>query len=281
MRKIYQLLLLLGLTINVLALEILTPQAPPSIPLLNVKDLEISFYSDVNSEVIPKILKNKTGLVMIPTNVAEKLKAKGVPLKLVGITSEGLISIISKNDYKNFSQLENKSLYIGAQGSSPDVITRYLLNKENVSSNISYRTSPEIAKLIISGKIENAVLPEPLATMALSKNKELKRSFYLSDLWENHNSSRAIPQVGVYATEDFYKKNSEEIEKFISKYKSSLHKIRTNPSSTIVLAQENFKNIKLSKEDYENSINYMGLTFIEENKGQPMIDNYMRILKGE
>lgn len=239
-------------SLAVWGLEIDAPKAPPSIPLLAIEDININFYQNVSTEVVPKIIRKKGELYIIPVNVAATLNNKGVDIRLLGITSRGLLSFLSK-DIEKIVDLEGKKLYIGGQGSSPDVVMKNILEKKNISPEISYRSSGEIAKLAMAGKIDNLVLPEPLATMVLSKNKNFKRVTELKDLWKG----KEIPQVGIFVMGKVYDENPIEVDKIIEKYKKALE--RKNEVKLLERAIEEFS-LKLSIGDLEESVRYMNLT---------------------
>ena len=278
MKKKLTILLGLAISINIFTMDIYTPKAPPSIPMLPMKDkVDIHYYQDVHTEIIPRIIKNKGGIYVIPTNLGENLKKKGIELKLLGVTSQGLISIISNKEIDNIKNLDGKNILIGAQGSSPDIISRFLFKKNNISPRITYRSTPEVAKLMIIQKGENAVLPEPMATMILEKNSKLIRTIVYKDEWEKVTSLSGIPQVGLYTTSKYNKTHSKEIEKFIDEYKQNLKDLKKDPNKFIDLAQINF-NIKLSDKGYTESIKYMNLTLIDGKKGDKLVKEYIEIL---
>jgi len=271
-------LLSLAISINSFSIDVYTPKAPPSIPMLTMKDeVKIHYYQDVHIEIIPKIIKNQDGIYVIPTNLGENLKKKGLELKLLGITSQGLISIISNQKIDNIKDLDGKNILIGAQGSSPDIISKFLFKKNNISPKITYRSTPEVAKLMILQKGDNAVLPEPMATLVLEKNPELIRSIVYKDEWGKVTSLSGIPQVGLYTTSKYNKTHSKEIEKFIDEYKKNLKDLRKDPNKFIDLAQVNF-NINLSDSGYEESIKYMNLSLIDGKKGDKLVKEYIKIL---
>lgn len=279
MKKKLIILLSLVISMNIFSLDIYTPKAPPSIPMLPMKDnIQIHYYQDVYTEIIPRLVKNKEGIYIIPTNLGENLKKKGLKLKLLGVTSQGLISIISNKKIDDIKDLDKKKILIGAQGSSPDIISKFLFQKNNIVPNVTYRSTPEVAKLMIIQKGDNAVLPEPIATLVLEKNPKLIRTIIYKDQWEKATSLSGIPQVGLYTTNKYNNTHSKEIENFIDQYKLNLIDLRKDPTNFIELAQEKF-NIKLSDKGYKESIKYMNLTLIDGEKGDKLVEEYVKILE--
>lgn len=276
-----KLLIYFTLIFNTFSLTILLPKAPPSLPVVKsvegLEDINLIYYTDATTEVIPNIVKDKDYLYIIPVNLGAKLYNKGKDLRLIGVLSEGLISLVSTESFESFNQLDKKDIFIGAQGSSPDVISRYLFNKENISPKINYRSSQEVAKLLIGGKANTAVLPEPLASLALFKNKELKRTFIFKDLWKDITNYDSIPQVGIFGKKDLNDKEKELIEKFIQNYKKSLVWIDENPKEASQLALKHFE-LTLPEKVITEAITNMNLTFKSGTESKNDVEGYLNSL---
>ena len=242
-------------SIHLSALTILAPKAPPSIPLLKIakseKNIKILFYTDLLAEVLPKILQKKDVLVIMPTNVAAKLKNKGKNLKLIGVLSDGVLSIVSsEKGVTNVAHLSGKKMMIGAPGSSPDIIARHFLKTHNSSPTILYRSTPEIAKLFIAGRIKNAVLPEPYASFVLAKTKNSVR---VAELKGN-------PQVALIGSEETLKKHKKEIENLVLSYKNAVSWVNKNPHAAAVLGKKEM-GLRMAVAVIEAAIPRMNLVF--------------------
>ncbi len=256
------------LQINIWAIQVAAPKAPPSIPLLGM-DIDLTLYQDVSTEGVPAIVRGRGDIYILPVNVGAKLYKKGADIRFLGTTSVGLLSLLS-SEADALGELEGKKLYIGGQGSSPDVITRTILEERGIEADILYRSSPEIAKLLITGRIKNAVLPEPLATMVLAKNPNIQRVEELKDLWPGES----IPQVGIFVLGSSLDAKEEEIEKFIEGYIKSLESISTED---IERAIDEF-NLNMSVEEFKSSLEYMNLTFERDRES---VVNYLEKLNIE
>ncbi len=276
-----KLLIYFAVILNTFSLTILLPKAPPSLPAVkSVEDLDsinLVYYTDATTEVLPNIIKDKDYLYIIPVNLGAKLYNKGKDLRLIGVLSEGLISLISNENIENFKNIDKREIYIGAQGSSPDVISRYLFNIENIKPDINYRSSQEITKLLIGGKANTAVLPEPLASLALFKNKKLKRTFVFKDLWKDITGYNSIPQVGIFGKKILNDQEKELIDTFILNYKKSLIWIEENPEEAGKLALKHF-NLTLPEKVIIEAIENMNLTFESGLESKSSVEGYLKSL---
>lgn len=281
MKKIFIIIVAILFNCSIFALDLYLPKAPPSLPLTKAVDsipaINLQYYTDVNTEVVPNIIKNKDALYVLPVNTGAQLFNKGKDLKLIGVLSEGLISIISSKTYSNIKGLSGQEIYIGGQGSSPDVISNYIFRENNIKVKTNYRTSQEIAKLIMTGKIDTAILPEPLASQVIEKNKNLKRVFILKNEWTKLNGQKSIPQVGIFGTEDVLTKNKALITNLIKEYKKSLIWMNSNKTEAAKYGIEVFQ-VSLSPAAFEDSIDNMNLVFVEGLSSKASVDTYLKAL---
>ncbi|MBN1469983.1 MAG: ABC transporter substrate-binding protein [Fusobacteriaceae bacterium] len=280
MKKLF-LFLIFTLSFYTYPLTVYLPKAPPSLPMAkvaqNMKNLELVYYDDVNTEILPKIIKNEDALFIIPTNVGANLYNKGKDIKLISILSNGLISIISSKDIKNFKSLNKEDIYIGGQGSSPDVISNYLFKKNSITPIISYRESSEIAKLLITNKINTAVLPEPLASMVLEKNKKMKRIFILKNEWTKLNKQSGIPQVAIFASSKVISENSVLLKNLETNYLKTLKSINGNKKEAAKFSINLFQ-MNIGENAFINSINNMNLTYISNKNKNILVNTYLEAI---
>ena len=274
--------LLLVISFSSFALDVYLPKAPPSLPLAksakNIKDLNLKYYNDVVTEVIPNIIKNEDALYVIPVNNGAQLYNKGKDLKLIAVLSEGLLSIVSSKNYANLKSLDKEEIYIGGKESSPDTISNYLFKKNKIKPSIKYRSSTEIAKLIMTNQITTAVLPEPQASMVLDKNKNLKRVFILKNEWKKANGQNSIPQVAIFASQSVINKNKNLINTLAKEYKNSLVWMNKSKNEAAKFGIEVFQ-VALSETAFENSIDNMNLVYIEGLVAKKSVDTYLNALK--
>lgn len=273
--------LLFILSFYTYSLTVYLPKAPPSLPMAkvaqNMKNLELVYYDDVNTEILTKIIKNEDALFIIPTNVGANLYNKGKDIKLISILSNGLISIISSKDIKSFKSLNKEDIYIGGQGSSPDVISSYLFKKNSITPKVSYRESSEIAKLLITNKIDTAVLPEPLASMVLEKNKKMKRIFILKNEWTKLNKQSGIPQVAIFGSSKVISENSILLKNLKTNYLKTLKSINGNKKEAAKFSINLFQ-MNMGENAFINSINNMNLTYISDKNKNTLVNTYLEAI---
>lgn len=263
------------------ALTIYAPKAPPTIPLLKtaeaLKNVRIVLYNDVQTEVLPKILKENGNLYVIPSNIAAKLYNKGVPIQVLGVTSLGLLYLLSGDPaVKSIEDLDGIKVSIGEPGSSPDAIARFLFNKKGVKPVIVYGSTPSIAQYLIGGKIKTAVLPEPYATMALSRNPSVRRIGDFRRIWESTvPGSAGMPQTVLAGKAGFIAKQKPEIEEFIRQYQESISWTFNVPKTSSRFGVDKL-GLNMKAEALEKSFFFMNLTFMGGKDARASLTGYFK-----
>lgn len=264
-------------------IKIYAPKAPPSIPLAlaasESENIKIIYYTDVISEVLPAIMKKEKSLFIIPTNLSAKFYNKNKSLTQLAVSSLGLVHILSASaDVNTITDLDKKSIYIPAPGSSPDVISRYIFDNSKIKPKITYSSTPEIAKLLISGKIKTAVLPEPIASLTLFKNKNIKHISDTKRIWiESSAGENGIPQVGICGNSAYVKNNAEDIKAFLKKYEEAVSIIIANPETAVKTAS-NIMKLSVPGPVIKKSLPGMNLVYLDGSEMYNELVKYYTVI---
>ncbi len=230
------------------------PVAPPTTPLfkmiqggsLDGVKLELIIYKSVE-EATTRIAKGEADFTVLPLNVAAKLYNKQVDISLANVSTWGILYLLStESQVSEWQDLKGKELFVGAQGSSPDVLTQYFIwhNSENGMKagdiKLAYLSSPEIAQLMINGLAKNVVLPEPQATQVLMNNSRARvvRDFY--EDWQLFEGQDArLPQAGMVVRNEFAAAYPKVVAGFQNAYKDAIEWTVANPAAAAPLAVAN------------------------------------------
>lgn len=262
---------------------IYAPKAPPSIPLAlaaeNNSSIEIKYYTDVISEVLPSVIKNEPALYILPTNVSAKFYNKNKNMIQLAVSSMGLVHILTQDDnITSFNDLDKTNISVPAPGSSPDVISSYLFKKQNISPIIKFGSTPEIAKLFIADKIKTAVLPEPMASLALFKNKKARRLTDTSSMWVKlTDNSTGIPQVGICGSKDYISLREKDINAFLNLYKEALENINSDMGLAANIGK-NIMKLPIPPTVITSSVPSMNLVFLTGDDAYKELEIYFKAL---
>ncbi len=256
--------LLLIIPSLVFGLTIYSPKAAPALPLVRLTNqVNVVFYQDVNTEVIPLLVKREEALFIIPANVAAKLYTRMSDLRLVGITSVGMLALLTTNQsYTSWQDLSGKQVHIGAPGSSPDTVSRVLFRQAGVRPEIIYGDSPQIAQLMMADKIENAVLPEPLVSLVLTKNPKVRLLKVYRTEWDTFFKTRnGVPQTAIVGFSGYLAKNQAEVAKFFQAYQKEVAWVNAHPAEASQVGVAGL-GLQIPPAVIEKAIPNMGLTYL-------------------
>lgn len=161
------------------------------------------------------VVSGDIALFATPTYAAANLFNRGAGVRLVNVLTWGLLYVFAGQGVRleRVDDLKGKALLVGAKNDAPDLLTRFVLRSAGLDPErdvtLSYvGTSAEAVPLLLAGKADAAVLPEPAASAAEIKAKQagvsVTRALDVTELYAAHSGRPAgIPQAGLAVTERF------------------------------------------------------------------------------
>jgi len=232
--------------------------------------------------MISKLLSKEVDIATLPTNVAAKLYNKGINYKLAAIVGENVLYVLSQgNKINSWQNLKDKKINVISKGSTPDVVFRYLLEKNNIDPvtdvELDYTVEQiELSQLMISGKAEIAILPEPFVTMVLDKNKNVKLALDFGKEWAIAKDGQALPMSCLIINADLAKSNPEAITVFLKKYKESIQWANSNISDAAKLV-EKFK-IGMDAATAQEAIPRCNIKYTDSSQAKDLVNDYLKTL---
>ena len=153
------------------------------------------------------LLNGDIAASIVPSYVAANLYNQGRKVKLFNIMSEGLNYIAApatdgKPLVTSLAELATHSVVIPFKNDMPDLLLQILYKKAGLEfANIHYTaTPPEALVMFLSGKVDCAMLPEPLLSLAQFKGnekyREIVRALDVQQLWAKPSAlRRAYPSL--------------------------------------------------------------------------------------
>ncbi|MBE6049135.1 MAG: ABC transporter substrate-binding protein [Clostridium sp.] len=177
--------------------------------------------------IVSQVLKGDVDIAIVPSNIAATQYNKGANYKIAATVGWGSMYLISTQGNKKIEELKNQEIYNIGKGLTPDLIARSLLKDNGVDAdkdvNFSYVNGvTELAPIIIAGKTNYAIVPEPVLAQVQAKNKNVTILANLNDEWKKVNSSEyGYPQSTVIVKSDLIKEDKEFLQKFLEELKES------------------------------------------------------------
>lgn len=241
MKKVLLFLFMLGLSSVIFAEDVIRvgllngPSCIPAAFLIeNNKEIEgakvtTQKFADVPA-LLPKMLKNEIDIGFMPLNVAAKVYNSSGAIVCCGITGNGNLALITKkSDVKRFEDLKGKTVYVAGQGATPEYMFKYLIEKnelklgssDGVTLSFSIPTA-QIVPQLLADKIQYAVVPEPFATIARMKSKEVVVAIDLQNEYEYFaGKDSTYPLTVLVARKGFAENNKDLLDAFLAKYEES------------------------------------------------------------
>lgn len=179
------------------------PPAAPSAVLAHA--VKGGFLKDVAPGAVFKAWKTPDEMRAAVAN----LHNRGLGLGLLNVLTTGLLYIVSKDGTLNSLQnLSGKPLALPFKNDMPDFVLRRLVAENGLKPGdikLEYAASPpEAVQLLLTGRVDAALLSEPAATAVLIKAKSffmtVHRTIDIQREWAKVAGKAEIPQAGLALT---------------------------------------------------------------------------------
>lgn len=198
-------------------------------------EMEVGKSADV---AVARLTSEGADAAALPVSTAALLRNKGIPIHIVAITNYGSLYVVSRLER---SLAGNAASYLGVpgKGTMPDVALAILLAENKAASTgVQYHSSPvELANLLVAGKAEAALLPEPWVSQVLAKDDTLKITSDIQAEWKA-KFGFDYPLSCVVVTEKFASQRPEDLKKLLLDIEKSVNWVRSNPGKAAAIASE-------------------------------------------
>jgi NitT/TauT family transport system substrate-binding protein len=269
--------------------KIATLKGPSSMGMIKLIDsinnagntnIQIDILNDP-IQVRKMMLDGTADFAILPTTMAAILYNKGLDYRLIAIPGWGTLYLVGEDTTINsWNDIRNKRVNVMAKGMTPDVVFRYLLQKnginpdKDITLDYSFPTHIDLANAIAARQAKLGVIPEPLVSLVMHKNKKLHPIFDLNLEW-NKQQSTSIAMTAFLGSNSILKDSPQLAEQLISSYKNSVQWVNQHPDSAATLI------VKYGiLPDYQvalQSIPRSNLNFVRANKIQTQIDEYLKV----
>ncbi|MEG0680165.1 MAG: MqnA/MqnD/SBP family protein [Eubacterium sp.] len=235
-------------------------------------------------QVTASVINGDYQIAAIPTNLAATLYNKTEGAVILGaVNTLGTLSIVAdeSENIASIADLKGKAIYATGQGSTPEYVLNYLLEKNglqpgrDVTINWLGEHSEAAAKLA-SGEGTIAILPQPFATTVLAKNTKLKIVVDMTSAWEKATDGTKLEMGCVVVNKEWAEKNKSIVKKFMDAYKTSVETINVadERAGQCVVTAGIIPDLKLAQKAIPNC----SIVFITPADAKKDLQNYFDIL---
>jgi NitT/TauT family transport system substrate-binding protein len=160
-------------------------------------------------------IEGRADFIALPSNVAANLHNRGVALQLQSISAWGLLYLVSHQArIDRLAGLGKAELGLPFRGDMPEIVLERIASAEGLDLRrdlrLRYLATPlDAIQLLLTRRIDHALLSEPAASMALARSRTastssiappLHRALDLQQAWADAGLGPArLPQAGVAA----------------------------------------------------------------------------------
>lgn len=157
---------------------------------------------------------------------------------MIAINTLGVLSVLENGDsVKSVADLKGKKIGATGQGSTPEYILNYILTANGIDPQKDveityYQEHAELATMLLEGKVDIAMLPEPNVTTVLTKNPDIRTALDLTEEWEKataqNGSQTSLAQGCLIVRSEFLNEHPETVKAFLAAYKKSVEFTNSN-----------------------------------------------------
>ena len=224
-------------------IRILLPRTTSALPLLQMAheqalsdvDIQVEMFAN-HAQALAVLLRGDADLLLSGTSQGWENRLDGSPIVLVDTGVWGLASLVGRDPrIKSFRDLKGKRLALPFPGSPLDFQTRALLAHEGMDPqrdvSISYGPFAQSVARLLSGQVDAAALPEPVATSVAGRNG-LVRVLEYSQAWAALNGGDGkSPQVSLFCTEAFAASHRPLLLDLVEAWREASHEVAANPAA--------------------------------------------------
>lgn len=152
-------------------------------------------------------------VVIVPANAAANLYNRGLGLRMVNAMTMGLNHVVTRDaGLDRPAKLAGRSIALPFRNDTPDILLRRVLAEAGIAPDslkiVPAATPIEAVQLLLTGRAEAAVLPEPATTMAemraLQTGQQVFRTIDIQAEWGRITGlGPRVPQAGLAVMDSF------------------------------------------------------------------------------
>lgn len=232
-------------------------------------------------QVRKMMLDGTADFAILPTTMAAIMYNKGLKYKLIGIPVWGTLYLAGSDSLVNrWEDLKAKRIYVMARGMTPDVMFRYLLRKngidpdKDVNLDYSFPTHIDLANAVAAGQAGLGIISEPLASLVIRRNKNIRMIFSLEKEW-NKLDNIAIAETAFLGKESVINHDPDIVKRIVSAYSFSTRWVNQYPDSAAALIVK--YGILPDNEAAFNAIPGSNLKFEKADEVRKEIGDYLNV----
>jgi len=179
------------------------------------------------SNIVAALANGSADIAALPTNAAATVynKTQG-GVQVLALNTLGVLYLVTDGSVavESMADLAGQTVYAPAQ--NPSFIFQHLCQANgltDVTIDNTYAQPADLNTAVASGEVSIAVLPEPMVTVAKSKNPNLVVALDLTAEWDKVSPAGSLVQGCVVVRTAFAQENPGVLADFLAEYEASIN----------------------------------------------------------
>ena len=199
-------------------------------------------FSGSPDDVRAGLLSGELDIAAVPVNMAAALYNKtGGEILTLAANTLGVLYIVEKGDtVQSMADLVGKKILAAGQGSTPEYVINYLLEKNGLTDSVEVEYVSEHAEAVTqmaAGNADLILVPEPFVTTALSKVEGARVALDLTQEWAKVSDADMVMGCLV-VSKAFAEADPQALRHFMTQYAVSADYCTSHPAEAAVFIEE-------------------------------------------
>lgn len=199
-------------------------------------------FSGSPDDVRAGLLSDELDIAAVPVNMAAALYNKtGGEILTLAANTLGVLYIVEKGDsVQSMADLAGKRILAAGQGSTPEYVINYLLEKNGLTDSVEVEYVSEHAEAVTqmaAGNADLILVPEPFVTTALSKVEGARVALDLTQEWAKVSDADMVMGCLV-VSKAFAEADPQALRHFMTQYAVSADYCTSHPAEAAVFIEE-------------------------------------------
>lgn len=235
------------------------------------------------NQVRDLMFREAVDFAVIPTTMAAMLYNKKLPYLLAAIPVWGTLYLFgSDSTIREWKDLKGKKVSLMGKGMTPDILFRFLASENGVNpdtdivADYSFPTHIELANAIAAGIAPLGVISEPLVSLVIFKNPNVRSIFDFNEEWiKIFGTSVPFAQTALMVHKELAEKKPSVINDYLRELESSIDFVNNSRKEASILI-EKYK-ILPDRIIAEHSIPLCHFQFIPASEDKEGIEEYLKV----
>jgi len=235
------------------------------------------------SNIVAALANGSVDIAALPTNAASAVynKTQG-KVQVLALNTLGVLYLVGHKDAADIDSIDDLAGWnVWAPAQNPTFIFQHIVEANgltDVTIDNTYAQPADLNTAVASGEISVAVLPEPMVTVAKSKNPDLKVLLDLTAEWDKIAPAGSLVQGCVVVRKAFAEENRAAVETFLTEYGASIEALTTDIEGTAAKIEANgiFAKAAVAAKAIPNC----NVCFITGQEMQAALSEFLTIMHG-